>query len=335
MRNGICIYCSPNKPTDKPYNREHVLPESFGKFKNNLVLNDCVCIGCNDYFGQSIDRILARGSLEAIARLDYKIKSAEDSNELLKNRIKLTLATNDRFNGLILEFGVYESELAVTLIPQVGFLNTNDESWTYISEYEISNTSIPLPENIDKNKLLIFFNSEEMKQRLIKKLSDRGITYTDEFEENHLPIIEGGEIPVELKATVDKMVFRCIAKISFNYLAHIMGIDFVIQDMFNPIREFIRWGKDPNYKIIEVLDEPILHYDRPKYRQTNGHILTAEWGNKNNAIIGKVSLFNNVTYKIFLIPKFNGVWRPIRSGHHYDIDIFEVNPLLGLSKQYL
>src|SRR4030066_177798 len=61
----ICIYCKESKLKEKElWNREHVIPEAFGKFKNNFVLHYTVCKECNQKFGDEIDLILSRESYE-------------------------------------------------------------------------------------------------------------------------------------------------------------------------------------------------------------------------------------------------------------------------------
>jgi hypothetical protein len=59
-----CIYCLHDVPPEG-FNTEHVILEAFGKFKSNLTLNKVVCRACNQFFGDHIDRILARDSFEA------------------------------------------------------------------------------------------------------------------------------------------------------------------------------------------------------------------------------------------------------------------------------
>lgn len=68
-----CIYCSEEKE-DVDFNREHVIPDSFGAFENNLVIT-CVCKACNDFFGRELDMKLARDSAEGIDRFRWGLKS--------------------------------------------------------------------------------------------------------------------------------------------------------------------------------------------------------------------------------------------------------------------
>lgn len=46
-----CIYCLEDKQSNYFKNREHVLPESFGSFKNNFTLKNMVCDVCNVFLG--------------------------------------------------------------------------------------------------------------------------------------------------------------------------------------------------------------------------------------------------------------------------------------------
>jgi hypothetical protein len=62
----VCIYCLQKKP-DGEFNAEHVVPQSFGRFEDNLVL-DCVCKECNDYFGGTLDLKLGRRAALGAAR---------------------------------------------------------------------------------------------------------------------------------------------------------------------------------------------------------------------------------------------------------------------------
>lgn len=75
---STCIYCLRELPKSK-FNREHVIPEAFGKFKDNFVLHNTVCEDCNQHFGDNLDLILGRGSFEALQRIEEEIKSPESA----------------------------------------------------------------------------------------------------------------------------------------------------------------------------------------------------------------------------------------------------------------
>src|SRR5690349_17003409 len=81
-RTRTCIYCLEDK-TDERFDREHVIPQAFGVFQNNLVL-ESVCIECNTYFGRELDLKLARDAPEAHLRVKHGLKRASEFRSLGK-----------------------------------------------------------------------------------------------------------------------------------------------------------------------------------------------------------------------------------------------------------
>jgi len=230
MSGKRCIYCSPDRPAEALFTREHVIPEAFGMFRNNLVLNEGVCHKCNQFFGDNLERIFGRGSAEGIFRLDYRIKPPESVSKLQKNRVSFSLNTEDDFNGLILEYGYEDNDLVVLPVPQVAFPRRNGRGWIYVAESDLADLSKPLSKEVDTTgPNILIFNSEDMKHRLIQVLADRNIEGPIS-EESFLPTQPGQQVWVEVKATIDSIILRCVAKIAFNYLAQTAGIDFVVKE---------------------------------------------------------------------------------------------------------
>ena len=81
-----CIYCLEDKSVSSFQHTDHVIPQAFGRFQNNLTLNELVCDDCNQYFGDSIELSLGRDSLEGIARYNHGIRS---KREPLYGRVKM------------------------------------------------------------------------------------------------------------------------------------------------------------------------------------------------------------------------------------------------------
>jgi hypothetical protein len=67
MPTSTCLYCRETKDANV-FNREHVLPEAFGKYEGNFVLKGVVCEACNTYFANHLDIKLARDSIEGLDR---------------------------------------------------------------------------------------------------------------------------------------------------------------------------------------------------------------------------------------------------------------------------
>jgi len=337
MSKKLCIYCSPDQSIQVPFTREHIIPQAFGKFKKNLVLNEGVCCECNKFFGDNLELFLGRGSLESLLRLNYKIKPPEDISKIHKDRLRVALSAEDEHDGLILEYQFVDDDIVVVLIPQVGFPRLNGSGWVYIAESDLADLTKPLATGIDARgpDILLIFDSEETKQRLIQILAGRNIK-NPEISEKKLPFESGQRVEAVAKSTIDSVILRCIAKISFNYLAKIASIDFVVKQDFNPVRSYIRYGTESGYQVVKISRTPILANDGPRsQRQTNGHLITAGWSPDNRDIVGLVSLFNQVTYQITLSKNFSGIWRAdIRRGHHFNIETREVEPLNVVSRAF-
>jgi hypothetical protein len=87
----VCIYCKIEKSLDE-FNREHVLPEGFGRFRNGLVLHDAVCRDCNTYFGEVLDSALARSSSEGLERYSWHVKPPKEVDRFKYGDVLIQLA---------------------------------------------------------------------------------------------------------------------------------------------------------------------------------------------------------------------------------------------------
>jgi len=189
-----------------------------------------------------------------------------------------------------------------------------------------------LPQEINTKQTILIYDSQETKRRLIQTLSRLGVDFQEE---------EGGFLSREnvrdgwvvVGTRIDEAILRCMAKIAFNYLAKTAGDDFVRKSDFDPIRSFIRHGTRPKYDFFKISNYPILAYDSLTYRQTNGHLLTVNWSRDRRDIVSQVSLFNHRVYHFRLARGFSGLWRNIRSGHHFSIERRKIEPLHTLGIQ--
>src|SRR3989442_15063428 len=116
-----CIYC---RPTDPPcgFNREHVIPEALGTFRDNLTLsNSEVCWDCNDHFNKVLDVILTRDSSEALLRFPHDLKDPAEVGGMFTRRVRVRLLDNDpQFRGMHLGFEAPppgESQPRIGLVP--------------------------------------------------------------------------------------------------------------------------------------------------------------------------------------------------------------------------
>lgn len=122
-----------------------------------------------------------------------------------------------------------------------------------------------------------------------------------------------------------------MAKYALNFLAFVCVAAFVLERDFDVIRRFIRYGETPGYDLVRERFGPILRDDSAARRQTSGHLLTVNWAASGVDLVGQVSLFNSVTYAVSLARHYSGVWRPVRSGLHFNLRDRTVQPLQPVS----
>ena len=98
-------------------------------------------------------------------------------------------------------------------------------------------------------------------------------------------------------------VYRVIAKIVFNFLAHSKGTDFVLQECFDPIREWIVKGGENRFvadvdqnKTGAIFQKQIF----PKYSHWLGITKV------NNKLIGNICLYGSYQYAVMLSDSFMG-----------------------------
>lgn len=74
-----CIYCN----SSGPFSSEHIFPYSLGGGGQGWTLNNCVCKECNNLFS-SLERELARSSIEALQRTIYGPAGRKENNKFHK-----------------------------------------------------------------------------------------------------------------------------------------------------------------------------------------------------------------------------------------------------------
>ena len=191
--------------------------------------------------------------------------------------------------------------------------------------------------NLDTRAARMYAGSREERVLILSRLARSGITFAKLDDMSPPPgLFDGGNISVEVGFTINKGIRRCMAKYAFNYLAFVCGTAFVLEEDFDIVRRFIRCGNMPSYPIVVEQLGPILRDDSQGRRQTSGHLMTLDWAASGFDLVGQVSLFNSITYSISLTRGYSGlIWRPIRSGLHFDIRKNRVEPLTSISQALL
>ena len=324
MDTTTCIYCMEEKPISD-FNREHVLPQAFGRFQRSLVLQRTVCQSCNQYFGDHLDLILTRDSYEAIQRLDHGIKPASKARDLLHQRIEFRTVETGVWGGVRFRLNAEGGVRICQPLPQVGIRRAGETVWTYLTKWELQDTNrqLPIPAP-GEGSIHVLGEDQEECAELVQLLADRGITFNPRDDTPAYPYRQHDDLDLEATFAVDQILMRSIAKIAFNYLTAVTDSAFVRQDSFNALRQYIRWGTPVTYPVVDVSDRPILLGDTQCLRQTDGHLLTVVWFQTTRHLVGKVSLFNHLVYSVCLTQGYSGIWRPVQCGHHFNTDTMVV-----------
>ena len=336
-----CIYCLEDKPPEA-FNREHVVPEAFGVFANNLVLLKTVCEGCNSTFGRELDLFLGRDSFEGIIlRPQYGVAKRRSPGSRFKpRRLIIALDGPGDWKGTLVEVTGYQGapiggRLVINFINQVVFLKKGSTEKVHIPTESVPNRS-ELNTALDPRPQAVFGPSPETRLAMIAKLKSLGYEFTAYREgPRYVDSVEDNQAPLEVSGQIDNTIRRAVSKIAFNYAAHIHGAEFVLRDCFNPARRFIRFGEKPEWPIpaVRYSTDPILADETKNYARAMGHIVVMEWDAARRGINARVSLFNHHAYQIRLCHQFDGIYREIRSGHHFNIPTKKIYPMAGFDKR--
>jgi len=310
-----------------------VLSDAFGKFKPALVLHRCVCRWCNQFFGDELEVRFARGAFEGMLRYRKGIKVPPDGAVNLRYLDFAIPEGNGDWSGVRLKLVSANGGMQVELVPQAAFFDKTQERWMHITLDEIEGALSAHP-GYKNVPVRLYARSAQECTRLVSLL--RGYDINGEpWAELSPPggLRESPKVEVDVTFRINRGIRRCIAKYAFNYLAFVCGSEFAREADFDTIRRFIRYGEQPDYPLVVAGSTPILYDDRPSERQTDGHLITLSWAESLCDLVSEVSLFNSITYRVSICRQFSGkLWRPIRSGHHYDLATRAVTPLVGFSK---
>lgn len=106
---------------------------------------------------------------------------------------------------------------------------------------------------------------------------------------------------------------------------------FARREAFSAVRDYIRHGVKPDWDVVTLSDKRMLMGDTRAYRITNGPLLGVSWPDPRRVPIGKVSLFNQITYVVQFTDRVPGIWWEFDSGHHFDITTREMTKLLSVN----
>jgi hypothetical protein len=329
-----CVYCLETKE-ESEFNKDHVMPKCFGTFEQGMTLINKVCASCNKYLGDNIELNLGRDSLEGVTRYNYEIFP---HGKPTYRRLIFKIDKLGPLYGTLVspKPQILEGLPEIELIDQVGFFNTKTGRYEYFpSSY------LPEKEELEKvgfdikNKEITFIGDIDESQQVLGIMG-----YSAQFlrEEQLFKTPEDRKrIPVNITARIDRTVARGMAKIAFNYLAHIAPSNFVLGSGFNKIRNFIRHDVGDFDELFQINKIPILKKERERRKRVaDGHILVVNWDEYD--LVGSLSIFNRIlqmTYVINLSKRHPGVWIPISSGHYFDVFQHTIRTIYSIERLVL
>lgn len=319
-----CIYCQEEKSGECFTRAEHVVPQSFGTFRNNFTLRGIVCNSCNQFFGDNLEIALARDTFEGHSRFAHGVRDSEDFRPFGRGSRIVIRLTEGSFAGAYAyrEYSPEVEEIVLRPLPQIGFRRIDSNEYEYFLLDE-------LPERTDLNAMGIAWDHPEAiravavdEATLKDSLAQKGIKFRPRGE---LVTLDDSEsLLCDVEGTVDEIIFRAIAKIALNYLAYWQGAEFVHKSYFDPVRRYIRFSERPSFLLVSVTEQPVLADEPVVGRRRLGHLLTVNWAADGQSIVSQVSLFNWVTYCVSLARDYPEAARDIKKGHFFNVSSGEI-----------
>lgn len=230
-----------------------------------------------------------------------------------------------------------KNKLVVDAVKQVAFRKKDTDEWQFF-EVEDIETKDALEKKgfaVKGERILkMLFSSPQEKEEIECHLEEKGFKISTDKED--LPFTSSDEmVNVQIRGTIDRVIYRGIGKIALNYLTYHHGKDFALDENFNEIRDFVRYGTDRGFRPVIPQKRPILHYEkRFGMQETEGHIITLEWNARKTMVISRVTLFNEIVYLAILCRDFRGLYREILTGHHFDVGSKKITRLLVFPKKF-
>lgn len=328
-----CIYCLEEKESPCFKGREHVLPESFGRFKNNFILHERVCDKCNHIFGITFETILGRDTIEGgTLRYEIGIKEPDEFKSLgRRSRISYTVQEGQYLGVHVYrEYVEKTGQIMLYLCPQVGILTHKGSYEWYLLD------NLPKKEDLSLDKYQCtnprFFRilgcETEHAHRIF---AEYGMNH--QTEESAVRVFDDSceQVMCEVKGELEEVDFRARAKIGFNYLAYWHGKEIVLDKIFDPIRNYIRWGKISDIPMRGVITKPFFPDEEMLKGKRAGHIIALHWDEKEQSLVARVSLCNFAQYVIRLAKDESGRYRHIKKGHFFNLQQMSILEL-DLSK---
>jgi hypothetical protein len=312
-----CIYCSETKNSGDFVKREHVLPQSFGTFENNLTLIGAVCDACNGFFGEDLELALARDTPDGLERY-FKGGKSPDEYRSLGRRSSMTFWI-DRgiFQGAQVVQHPIDGEMRVKPLPQVG-LSVKGEApieWFRLGSLPPKEIFIALFEAGRRH--VQFLNVVDL-AAAISELRAIGL----EFEQAPASAELGplGVARIEWRVTLDDRAARVLTKIALNYLTFLCGSEFALRTEFTPARRYARYGETMPMKNWRFEDSPLVNGSKDL---AAGHGLALSL-HPGGPVGVQISFHNSRCHRVGLAQRCAVISNAEHVGHFFNCETWKV-----------
>ena len=298
----ICIYCKQEKD-ESEFNREHVIPQMFGRYKQALVLNNHqVCQECNSYFSIKLEGAIALDSIEAFERMQHGTKKMTDGRTLKGNRSSVEFAetilkgipikvVSDSTNpeGIHLSYG-----------PLIG-IHKDGEGYDFFHPSELPPITKEIADRLKcyKEPIITIGLSDEESKEILKGQGYLNDSFKSSWKKTE-DMLGTDNIMIKINDIDDSIKRRLAAKTVMNYLCYKYGVEYVLQSKFDDIRNYIRHGVfDSDNLFFQFKTEPLKIFNLPN---PHSHALGLVWDIDQDTAYytGVLTWFGKLTYIIRL-----------------------------------
>ena len=265
-----CIYCK----AENANSLSHIIPESLG---SNTTLRPGVCDDCNSVINRDVEESIVK----ALSPIRSFLQLEGKRGELPLVRIEVRYGTGRQY--------VEAKSLSELLSRVFVFRDFTD------------------PMGVSRNIAFVSFNREAVEP------------HRNRYEERHADA-NFSEIPqeslagLEFWAHFDFSVFadprclRMIAKIAFEWWCMRRSPEAVSSDEYDDIRNYIRYGVDPWYPIVSVIDDALVngYFSSVPF---GAHLLYQYIYLQRASLTMIVAPYSLVYYKVVIAPRFQALAR--------------------------
>lgn len=301
---AACIYCGEGDPA-KFSGREHVIPQAFGTFGAKTPTLKCVCDPCNGALGRELDQMLARETLEGLARYGQGRRSKEMRPQ---RRLRFSLADEAEAGGMLGAAIVGLDPTTNELMPLATQLQIENRQTGKIDIFTRAELGrFTLPDEVygpaGERKLNIFAPSKAEHDAFLDELNQAGfdMRMAGPSELGINPSVDDtgqATLGVHVEGTFDDVHRRALAKILVNFAAFYLG-DEVNSARWTDLKRFIRYSEG---KLGARLSGSRPFWNGQETETTRfPDAINVRLENHARGVVGVIQFYNRYTYELLLL----------------------------------